>query len=135
MPDFPNPFSGKTPDRLLTLRELTRAIRLNLAAEEEAVSLYEAHADATDHPLAKRVLQDIANEEREHAGEFQRLLTILLADEQMYLDNGAAEVDEMAGLLGGAGASAAETAPAVGEEPAGQEPQNPQTPPTIGSLR
>ncbi|MBP8954647.1 MAG: demethoxyubiquinone hydroxylase family protein [Armatimonadetes bacterium] len=135
MPDFPDPFSGKTPDRLLTLRELTRALRLNLAAEQEAVSLYEAHADATDHPLAKRVLQDIANEEREHAGEFQRLLSILLADEQMYLDNGAAEVEEMAGMLGGAAAPAEEAASAAGEQAAGQPPENPQTPPTIGSLR
>ena len=33
MPDFVNPFSGKIPDRKLTLSELIRALRLNLAAE------------------------------------------------------------------------------------------------------
>ena len=96
MPEFVNPFSGMTPDRKMSKRELTRAIRLNLAAEEEAVHLYEALADATDDALAKEVLQDIADEERVHAGEFQRLLNILLEDEEDLLAEGAEEVDEMA---------------------------------------
>jgi rubrerythrin len=95
MPDFANPFSGMTPDRKLTLGELARAIRLDLAAEEEATVLYQAQADATDNELAKAVLQDIANEERVHAGEFQRLLNILLADEEGFMAEGAEEVDEM----------------------------------------
>lgn len=73
MPEFMNPFIGKTPDRKLTNEELIRAIRLNIAAEQKAIHLYMAHADATDHPLAKRVLIDVANEEREHVGEFMRL--------------------------------------------------------------
>jgi len=96
MPEFVNPFSGVVPDRKMTGAELARAIRLNLAAEEEAVHLYEAHADATDNALAKAVLRDIANEERVHAGEFQRLLNILLKDEEKLLADGAAEVDELA---------------------------------------
>ncbi len=99
MADFINPFPGVTPDRKLTDRELTRAIRLSLSAEQEAIHLYEALADATDNPLAKEVLQDIANEEKEHAGEFLRLLSILLPDEQEFLDEGAEEVDEMAEKL------------------------------------
>jgi rubrerythrin len=101
MPEFVNPFSGKVPKTPLTMEELTRAIRLNLAAEEEAVHLYQAHADATDHPLAKKVLLDIADEERVHAGEFQRLLSILLSDEDKLMAKGAAEVDELAEELKG----------------------------------
>ena len=96
MPEFMNPFSGLTPDRKMTDRELTRALRLSLAAEQEAIHLYEAMADATDNKLAKTVLQDIADEEREHAGEFQRLLNILLPDEEKLMGHGAKEVDEMA---------------------------------------
>jgi rubrerythrin len=96
MPDFLDPFVGVTPDRKLTDRELARALRLSLAAEEEAIHLYEALADATDNKLAAAVLQDIANEEREHAGEFQRLLNILLSDEEKLMQNGAQEVNEMA---------------------------------------
>ncbi len=96
MPDFMNPFSGKVPDRDLTEQELIRAIRLNIAAEHEAIHLYMAHAEATNHPLAKRVLVDIANEEREHVGEFMRLLEILTGDEEQWVAQGRAEVDEMA---------------------------------------
>ena len=118
MPEFINPFSGTVPDRKLTLGELIRAIRLNIAAEQEAVHLYMAHADATDHPLAKEVLTDIANEERVHAGEFQRLLEILTGDEAELMAEGREEVDEMAAEIG-AGATeevgGAETPAAEGE--------------------
>jgi len=95
MPEFVNPFSGVVP-RKISNNELARAIRLDLAAEEEAVHVYTAHADATDNELAKRVLLDIADEERVHAGEFQRLLNILLEDEEKLLAEGAQEVNEMA---------------------------------------
>lgn len=96
MPEFVNPFSGIVPGRPMTSRELTRAIRLALSAEQEAVHLYEALADATDNELARSVLQDIADEERVHVGEFQRLLNILLPDEQDLLAKGADEVEQMA---------------------------------------
>jgi rubrerythrin len=94
MPEFVNPFSGMVP-RKMTKEELIRALRLNISAEHEAVHLYMSHADATDDPLAKKVLIDIANEEREHIGEFQRLLSILDPEEDHYLADGAKEVEEM----------------------------------------
>ena len=100
MPEFVNPFSGVVPDRKLTREELVRAIRLNIAAEREAIHLYMAHADAADHPLAKQVLVDVANEEREHVGEFMRLLEILTGDEDEWVAHGREEVDEMAANLG-----------------------------------
>lgn len=96
MPEFLNPFTGVVPERKLTNAELARAIRQDLSAEQEAVHLYEAHADATDSALAKKVLRDIANEERVHIGEFQRLLNILLKDEEKFLAEGAEEVNQMA---------------------------------------
>ncbi len=96
MPEFVNPFTGMTPNRKLTDSELARALRLNLSAEEEAVHLYQAHADATENELARLVLLDIADEERVHAGEFQRLINILLKDEEGFLAEGAGEVNEMA---------------------------------------
>lgn len=94
MPEFVNPFSGMVPARKMTDAELIRALRLNLAAEEEAVHVYQAHADATDNELAKKVLLEIADEERVHAGEFQRLINILAPEEEKMLAEGAAEVDE-----------------------------------------
>jgi rubrerythrin len=101
MAEFVNPFSGVVPGQKISMRELTRAIRLSLTAEHEAVHLYQAIADATDNKLAKEVLEDIANEERVHAGEFQRLLEILLPDERKLLNDGAVEVNEMAEAVGG----------------------------------
>jgi rubrerythrin len=101
MPEFGNPFSGVVPGRKMTLQELIRAIRLNIAAEHEATHLYMAHADATDHPLAKQVLVEIANEERVHIGEFERLIQILTGDEDAFYAEGRAEVDEIAAGLSG----------------------------------
>jgi rubrerythrin len=100
MAEFINPFSGVIPDRKLSDRELTRALRLSLSAEQEAIHLYEALADATDNDLAKAVLQDIADEEKVHAGEFQRLIKLLLEDEEKFLAEGAEEVDEIAEEIG-----------------------------------
>jgi rubrerythrin len=123
MPEFSNPFGSVVPDRKLTHEELIRAIRLNLAAEHEAVYLYMAHAEATDHPLAKEVLIDIANEEREHAGEFMRLLEILTGDEAEWLAEGREEVNEMAAKLGS-------STPEKPEDTGADETET-----TIGSLR
>jgi len=124
MPEFLNPFSGTVPDRKLTLSELIRAIRLNLAAEHEAVHLYMAHADATDDALAKAVLTEIANEERVHAGEFERLLDILTGDEPKMRAEGKAEVDELIEELGAGGE-------ATSDEPA----EASDDVPTIGSMK
>jgi len=100
MPNFPNPFVGNVPDRKMNFEELTRAIRIDIAGELEAIHLYQAHAQATDNELVKDVLLDIANEERVHVGELQHLLTLLLADEAKLLAQGAAEVDATAAKLG-----------------------------------
>ena len=101
MPEFLNPYPGKVPDRKLGKAELVRALRLDLAAEHEAVHLYLAHADAADDPLAEAVLRDIADEERVHIGEFQRLIGILTGDEQKFNDAGAQEVENLNAALTG----------------------------------
>ena len=134
MLEFLNPFSGKVPDRLLTKEELIRAVRLDLAAEHEAVHLYMAHAEATDNLLAKSVFIDIANEERVHAGEFARLLAILTGDEDALLAEGAKEVDEMAAELS---ASAQPTLPSSPSDApsAGSETPSDSAATTIGSLK
>ena len=131
MPDFSNPFSGNVPNRMMTTEELIRALRLNVAAEEEATFLYMAHAEATDNPLAQKVLLDIANEERVHVGEFTRLIHLLTGDEETYMARGAAEVDAMA-----AGTPGIVTAPAAAKPaPAGTPAPAPVQPKTIGSLK
>ena len=93
--EFIDPFKGMTPDRKMNDRELTRAIRMSLSAEEEATHLYEAIADATDNEIVKKVMQDVANEEKIHVGEFQELLNKLLSDEKEFLDEGSKEVEKI----------------------------------------
>jgi len=94
MPEFGNPFSGLKNGRVLTHAELVRAIRFMVAAEYEATQLYEQLAESTDNVLAQKVLRDIANEEKVHAGEFLRLLKELQPDEEDFYRQGAAEVEE-----------------------------------------
>lgn len=95
MPEFCNPFSVLKNDRKLTQEELVRAIRFMVAAEYEAIQLYQQTAESTDNALAKAVLLDIANEEKEHAGEFLRLLRELDPDEEKFYKEGYEEVEEL----------------------------------------
>lgn len=95
MPEFSSPFTLLKNDRKLTKEELVRAIRFMIAAEYEAIQLYQQTAESTDDPLAREVLLDIANEEKEHAGEFLRLLRELDPDEESFYKDGYQEVEEM----------------------------------------
>ena len=95
MPEFSSPFNVMKADRKLTHEELVRTIRFMIAAEYEAIQLYMQLAESTDNEKAKTVLVDIANEEREHVGEFLRLLKELAPDEEKYYQEGAEEGEEM----------------------------------------
>ena len=95
MPQFGTPFSVLTNDRKLTDKELVRAIRFMVAAEYEATQLYLQLAESTDNKLAVKVLKDIADEERVHAGEFLRLLRELAPDEEEFYAKGAKEVEDL----------------------------------------
>jgi len=93
MPDFASPFSGLAQGRKLTESELVRAIRFMVAAEYEAVQMYLQLAESIDNKLAIEVLNDIADEEKVHAGEFLRLLKELAPDEEGFYQEGAQEVE------------------------------------------
>lgn len=95
MPAFGTSFSGLANDRRLTDDELVRAIRFSVAGEYEAIQLYMQLAESTDNKLAVKVLKDIADEERVHAGEFLRLLRELAPDETKFYAKGAKEVEEI----------------------------------------
>jgi len=99
MPEFSNPFTVLKNDRKLTHEELIRAVRFMIAAEYEAIQLYQQTAESTDNDLAREVLLDIANEEKEHAGEFLRLLRELDPEEQKFYEEGYEEVEEMIGKV------------------------------------
>ena len=99
MPEFSSPFTVLKNDKKLNHEELVRAIRFMIAAEYEAIQLYQQTAESTDNELAKEVLLDIADEEKEHAGEFLRLLRELDPDEEKFYKEGYEEVEEMIAKL------------------------------------
>jgi rubrerythrin len=69
--------------------------RVGMIAELDAVNLYEQMAEmATDRKL-KKVLLDIAKEEKTHMGEFQAMLLKFDKEQVKELEEGKKEVEEM----------------------------------------
>lgn len=99
MPAFANPFQGNV-ERKMTKQELIQAIRLDIAGELEAIYVYDAHVQATDEEIAKKVIADIRDEEKAHVGELMTLLRILDPMEAELFFSGEAEVKEMLEDLG-----------------------------------
>lgn len=93
MPDFGDPFAGNNLDRRLSEKETERCIRFAMSAEFEAVQIYEQIADATNDDRVRKVMLDIAKEERVHAGEFLALLKKVRPEESDELDEGEQEVE------------------------------------------
>jgi rubrerythrin len=135
MPTFSNPFVDNVPSRKMTTEELIRAMRINLSAEEDATALYMAHAEATDNPVVRKVLIDIANEERVHVGEFNELINILTNyEEDAWIQNGVQEVREMAEEVARGELEVATPAEKAAEEAAAEAGGNGHHV-TIGSLK
>jgi len=96
MSSFANPFQGNV-ERKLTKKELIQAIRLDIASELEAIYIYDAHVQATDDVMAKKVISDIRDEEKVHVGELMTLLRVLDPKELELFNSGEAEVKKMLG--------------------------------------
>jgi rubrerythrin len=94
MSAFVKPFGHLGPDRKMSNSELVMALRQDLGGAEAAIVTCTAHAEATDHVLAKKSLMEIARDERVHAGQFLRLIQIITGDEDRYLAKGKNLVDE-----------------------------------------
>ena len=92
--DFSNPFGTMVP-RKMTAEELARAIRQDIAAELDAIALYQAHIDATDDERAKKLLAHIRDDEKEHAGELLALLEILDPKQAEYIKKGKVDIAEL----------------------------------------
>ncbi|MEK7658660.1 MAG: ferritin family protein [Patescibacteria group bacterium] len=69
-------------------------LRIGMIAELDAVSLYEQLAVMTESEAIKKILLDIAREEKTHVGEFQALLLDLDKEQADELEKGRKEVEE-----------------------------------------
>ena len=83
-----------TPTEPMDDRELARAIRLSIAAEEDAASTYKLIADSTNNKDAKKIFEDVSTEEVKHIGEFQKLLSMIDKNEDKLIEEGKKEVEE-----------------------------------------
>ena len=70
-------------------------LRLGMIAELDAVSLYEQLAAATENENVKKVLRDIAKEEKTHIGEFETLLFKEDKEQVEETEKGEKEVGEL----------------------------------------
>lgn len=91
MPEFSTPFNGNKCDKRLSKEELIRAIRFNIASEFEAIQLYEQLRDSIDDKNAIKMLNEIADDEKVHVGNFMYLLKLLSPDEEKHYKEGAEE--------------------------------------------
>ena len=69
-------------------------LRFAIIAELDAISLYEQMASMAENNGVKRVLLDIAKEEKTHVGEFQSLLMKEDGQQEVELEMGKKEVNE-----------------------------------------
>lgn len=70
-------------------------LRLGMVAELDAVSFYEQLTAMTENQDVKKILVDIAKEEKTHIGEFQTMLLKLDKEQVEELEKGKKEVEEL----------------------------------------
>ena len=70
-------------------------LRTGIIAELDAINLYEQMASLTENNNIKKVLMDIAKEEKTHVGEFQALLLKADKEQEKELEEGRKEVEEL----------------------------------------
>ncbi len=70
-------------------------LRLGMIAELDAVSLYEQLAAKTKNKDIKKVLLDIASEEKTHIGEFETLLLQIDKEQVKEMENAKKEIKKL----------------------------------------
>ena len=73
-------------------------LRAAMIAKLDAINLYEQMANMTENGALRKLLMDVAREEKTHVGEFQTLLLMQDREQEEELEEGKKEVKE---LLGG----------------------------------
>jgi rubrerythrin len=72
-------------------------LRAAIIAELDAISLYEQMAALAKNNDIKKILLDVAKEEKTHVGEFQTLLLMEDKEQERELEEGKKEVKEIIG--------------------------------------
>jgi rubrerythrin len=69
--------------------------RIGMIAELDAINLYEQLAAMCENKKLKKVLLEIAREEKTHVGEFQTLLLEMDKEQVKEMEKGKKEVEEI----------------------------------------
>jgi len=69
-------------------------LRAAIIAELDAINFYEQMAGLTQDEGIKKILLDVAKEEKTHVGEFQHLLLKFDSEQVKELEEGKKEVEE-----------------------------------------
>jgi len=72
-------------------------LRAGIIAELDAINLYEQMAAMTGNENIRKILLDIAKEEKTHVGEFQAMLLMEDGEQREELEEGKKEVEELTG--------------------------------------
>jgi rubrerythrin len=88
---------AKIPGEIDKKDESKQILRVGIIAELDAVNLYEQLATKAKDKRIKKVLLDIAKEEKTHVGEFLSLLVELDKQQKEELEKGKKEVEELIG--------------------------------------
>lgn len=89
---------SRTPIELSKIgkKELNMEIlRFAIIAELDAINLYEQMAAQTDDANMKKVLLDVASEEKTHMGEFQAMLLKIDKEQVKELDKGKKKLNKL----------------------------------------
>ena len=73
-------------------------LRAGIIAELDAINLYEQMAALTENKNIRKILLDIAKEEKTHVGEFQTLLLMEDKKQEKELEEGKKEVKKETGI-------------------------------------
>ncbi|ASJ12710.1 ferritin family protein [Thermococcus thioreducens] len=85
-------------EKPLSKREIAQALRWAIEAELDAISFYEQLAELIEDERIKHIFYDVANEEKEHFGEFLAALFEVDKELAKYMKEGFEEVEEETGI-------------------------------------
>ena len=94
MPDFNSIQNVYAPAKKLKPVEVLRAIKFSIAAEFEAIQLYQQIMESTNNKSVIKALAEITEDEKKHAGGLYKLLEILAPEDEKIYQMGAEEILE-----------------------------------------
>ena len=94
MPDFNTIKNVYSPERKLTQTEILRAVKFSIAAEYEAIQLYQQIMENTNNKNVIKALAEITEDEKKHVGGLNKLLEILSPEDNKIYQAGAEEILE-----------------------------------------